>query len=121
LSQNLEHLLKQMHENHLSLRRTIMGLMGSQRALLEQLHEHDLIDENRWERDKIRYTSEYEQLAAKKDEEELREKNELSARQMQSKFGKAMGGQPMTGKMTFHTQASPENTDDDAGPPDRDG
>lgn len=113
MSQNIEHVLQQIHENHLALRRTIMGLMGSQRALLEQLHAHGLIDENRWERDKIRYAAEYEQLAAQKDEEELREKNEAALKQTYQRFNQAMGG-PVQGKMTFHTQAPPENPDADA-------
>jgi hypothetical protein len=112
VSQDLESILRQMHENHLTLRRTIMGLMGSQRALLEQLHEHDLIDEHRWERDKIRYAAEYEQIAAQKDEEELREKQELGNRAIAQKFQQAMGRQPGTAKMTIRPSDPPENPDE---------
>lgn len=117
MSQNIEYLLQQMHENHLGLRRTIMGLMGSQRALLEQLYEHDLINAERWERDKIRYAAEYEQLAAQKDEEELQEKKEMSAKHWERQFNQAKGltpGQPIVGTMKFHVTPPEENPDDDA-------
>lgn len=104
----LLNLMTQLHENHLELRRNFMALMGSQRALLEQLYEKDIIDPERWQRDKVRFTQEYEQLAAKKDDEQRQEKAEDLKRQMQRAFGPGT-----TGVMRFHSHQEPN---DDSGP-----
>jgi len=88
----LNGLLQQLHENHLELRRNFLALMASQQALLEQLHEHGLIDPDRWQRDKVRHTQAYEQLAAKKDDEQLQEQAEAQRRQLRRPPGPAGSG-----------------------------
>lgn len=104
-SDPLLNLVQQLYENQLELRRNLIGLLGGLRAVTEQLHEQDLLDAARWERDKLRFTQEYEQLAAKQDDEQRQEQAEALRRQMlwQSEIG-ITGGIPI--------KPQPEPSDD---------
>jgi hypothetical protein len=102
LSTRLEDVLSSLHENQLAIRRQLMSLMAGQQALMDQLNEKDLLDMQRWERDKVRHQQQFEQIVAARDDEQ----REAKARGRASE-APVVGVATGTGMMRFNLAEAP--------------